>query len=248
MKFLGIIPARFASSRFPGKPLADLGGKPVIQWVYENAIREIDNLIVATDHNDILETVRGFGGRAMMTRTDHKSGTDRCSEVIGKLAETGESYDVIINIQCDEPFLNTQDLRRLMDMFSEPDTQIATLSTPIRIPDELFNPNVVKLVQDVNGYALYFSRQAIPYQRDIPEPEWSSGFIYYKHLGIYAYRTDTLNRISKLDQSPLEKAESLEQLRWLENGFRIRTGTAQQETIGIDTPDDLDLARKMLEI
>ena len=246
MKFLGIIPARFASSRFPGKLLADLGGKPVIQWVYENAGKEIENIIVATDHKKIFEAVEGFGGQAMMTLVEHESGTDRCSEVVSRLSKVGKSYDVVLNIQGDEPFVNPQDLRHLTDMFSEPDTQIATLSTPIRNSEDLFNPNVVKLVRDVNGYALYFSRQAIPYQRNTPEYDWSSGFTCHKHIGIYAYRSDVLIRISKLDLSSLEKAEALEQLRWLENGFRIRTGTTQHESIGIDTPDDLDRARKML--
>jgi 3-deoxy-manno-octulosonate cytidylyltransferase (CMP-KDO synthetase) len=246
MKFLGIIPARFASSRFPGKPLADLGGKPLIQWVYENAGKEIENLIVATDHKGIQEIVQGFGGKVIMTSEHHASGTDRCSEVAGTLAAKGETYDVILNVQGDEPFVRAQDLRKLKDMFSDPDTQIATLVTPVRTAEDLFNPNVVKVVCESSGSALFFSRQAIPFQRNVPQDSWISEHDYLKHMGIYAYRSEILAKISQLVPSPLEKAESLEQLRWLENGFRIRAGLVQEDSIGIDTPEDLELARKKL--
>lgn len=244
---MGIIPARYASSRFPGKPLADLGGKPVIQWVYENAGKEMEHLIVATDNEQIFEAVENFGGRVMMTSEKHRSGTDRCNEVITRLNKEGESYDVILNIQGDEPFVNPDDLRKLRDMFLEPDTQIATLTIPIRNNEDLFNPNIVKLVCDASGYALYFSRQAIPYRRSVPEATWISGYPYQKHIGIYAYRSDILEKISRLEPSLLERAEILEQLRWLENGYRIRTANTLQENIGIDTPEDLDLARSMLK-
>ncbi len=247
MKSLGIIPARFASSRFPGKPLADLQGKPLIQWVWENASRRIENLIVATDHREILLAVKKFGGRAMLTSREHRSGTDRCSEVINTLSAAGESYDVVLNIQGDEPFLDPEDLHLLVNMFRDPDNQIATLASPIRKQEDLFDPNVVKVVRDAGGTALYFSRSPIPHQRDIPETGWTSAFPYLKHIGIYAYLPDALGRIGKLGQSPLEKAESLEQLRWMENGFRIRIATTQQETTGIDTPEDLELARQKIK-
>lgn len=247
MKFLGIIPARFASSRFPGKPLADLGGKPLIQWVYENALEEIGNLVVATDHEAIMDAVRGFGGRVMMTSQEHASGTDRCSEVAGTLAVKGETYDVILNIQGDEPFVRARDLKKLKVMFNDADTEIATLVTPVRNAEDLFNANVVKVVCDTTGSALYFSRQAIPFQRNVPSDDWMSEHGYLKHLGIYAYRTEVLARISQLEPSALEKAESLEQLRWLENGYRVLTGIIREESIGIDTPEDLALARKKLE-
>jgi 3-deoxy-manno-octulosonate cytidylyltransferase (CMP-KDO synthetase) len=246
MKFLGIIPARFASTRFPGKPLADLGGKPLIQWVYENARKEIQNLIVATDHKDIYKAVKDFGGRSLMTSPDHPSGTDRCFEVARVLADAGERYDVILNIQGDEPFVNPQDLQLLKGLFEDGNIEIATLATPLKDSEDLFDPNIVKMVCDANGTALYFSRQALPYQRNAAKDDWISEYGYLKHLGIYAYRYDTLAKISKLEPSSLEKAESLEQLRWLESGFRIRAGIVYQNSIGIDTPEDLELARNML--
>lgn len=246
MKFLGIIPARFASTRFPGKPLADLGGKPLIQWVYENARKEIQNIIVATDHKEIFKAVKDFGGRPLMTSPDHPSGTDRCYEVASVLAGAGEKYDVILNIQGDEPFVNPKDLQLLKGLFEDGDIEIATLAAPLKSSEDLFNPNIVKMVCDVNGNALYFSRQALPYQRNVEQDNWISEYGYLKHLGIYAYRSDTLTKISKLEPSSLEKAESLEQLRWLESGFRIRAGIVRKNSIGIDTPEDLELARSML--
>jgi len=244
MNFLGIIPARFASSRLPGKPLADIGGKPMIRWVYENTIKELNDVIVATDHPDIEQAVLDFGGRVMMTSPDHPSGTDRCAEVTQTLAVSGEEYDVIINIQGDEPFINVSHIRLLKDAFSNPATQIATLANPIRDSSELINPNAVKVVVNTHGFALYFSRSPVPYNRHVAGDNWVTGHTYLKHLGMYAYRSKVLRQISMLGPSPLEKTESLEQLRWLENGFGIRVLVTNDPSHGIDTPGDLEAARK----
>ena len=246
MKFLGIIPARFASSRLPGKPLADLGGKPMIRWVYENSLKECRELIVATDHPDLEKAVLGFGGRVMMTSPDHPSGTDRCAEVVQTLAASGEKYDVIINIQGDEPFINVSHIILLKNAFSDDDAQIATLANPIRDRDALLNPNSVKVVASTRGYALYFSRSPVPYNRHDAEANWISGHTYLKHIGLYAYRSEVLQQITLLEPSPLEKTESLEQLRWLENGFGIRVLVTDEPGHGIDTPGDLEEARKNL--
>jgi len=247
MNFIGIIPARFASSRLPGKPLADIGGKPMIQWVYENASTELKDIIVATDHLDIKQAVLGFGGRAMMTSPDHPSGTDRCAEVNQVLADSGESYDVIINIQGDEPFIKKSHIWLLRDAFSDPATQIATLANPINDSAELKNPNAVKVVVGKHGNALYFSRSPIPHNRNIADDNWLSSHTYLKHLGMYAYRSEILQQITMLESSPLEKTESLEQLRWLENGFGIKVLVTHEPSHGIDTPEDLETARKKAE-
>jgi len=247
MNFIGIIPARFASSRLPGKSLADIGGKPMIQWVYENTIKELDDVVVATDHSDIEQAVLDFGGRVMMTSPDHPSGTDRCAEVIQALADSGEEYDVIINIQGDEPFINVSHIRLLKDAFSDPATQIATLVNPIKDSAELMNPNAVKVVVNTHGFALYFSRSPIPYNRHVADDNWLTGHTYLKHLGMYAYRSEVLRQITMLEPSPLEKTESLEQLRWLDNGFVIRVLVTNDPSNGIDTPGDLEAARKNLK-
>ncbi len=247
MNFLGIIPARFASSRLPGKPLADIGGKPMIRWVYENTVKELNNVIVATDHSGIEQAVLDFGGRVMMTSPDHPSGTDRCAEVTQILAGSGEEYDVIINIQGDEPFINVSHIRLLKDAFSDPATQITTLANPIAERSELLDPNVVKVVTGPLGNALYFSRSPIPYNRHVANDNWVTGHTYLKHLGMYAYRSEVLQQITMLGQSPLEKTESLEQLRWLENGFAIRVLVTNDPSQGIDTAGDLEAARKNLK-
>lgn len=244
MIFLGIIPARFASTRLPGKPLADIGGKPMIRWVYENTAKELNDVVVATDHSDIEQAVLGFGGRVMKTSPDHPSGTDRCAEVTQTLASSGESYDVIINIQGDEPFIKKSHLRLLKDAFSDPATQIATLANPIGDSAELMNPNTVKVVVGKQGNALYFSRSPIPYSRHVADDNWLSSHTYLKHLGMYAYRSEVLQQITMLEPSILEKTESLEQLRWLENGFRIKVLVTREPSQGIDTPGDLEAARK----
>ncbi|MBQ2129254.1 MAG: 3-deoxy-manno-octulosonate cytidylyltransferase [Prevotella sp.] len=243
MKFTAIIPARYASSRFPGKPLALLGGKPVIQRVYEQAIKVLPEAYVATDDERIADTVRQFGGQVIMTRADHKSGTDRIEEACQKI---GTTADVIVNIQGDEPFIQPSQIETLCQLFDDPDTQIGTLGKPFETMEAVENPNSPKIVCDRRGFALYFSRSVIPYVRGKETKDWLNEFPYLKHLGLYAYRRQVLHAITQLPQSPLELAESLEQLRWLENGYRIRVGRTNVETVGIDTPEDLKRAEALL--
>lgn len=243
MKFIGIIPARYASTRFPGKPLAMLGGRTVIQRVYEQATAILDEAYVATDDERIFQAVEQFGGRAIMTRADHKSGTDRIEEAAEKI---GTQADVIINIQGDEPFIQKSQIETLMHLFDEPSTQIGTLGKRFESIEAAMNPNSPKIVTDKRGFALYFSRSIIPYVRGKEQAEWLQHFPYLKHLGLYAYRREVLQEVTQLPQSPLEIAESLEQLRWLENGFRIRVGLTDVETVGIDTPEDLQRAEEFL--
>ena len=243
MKFIAVIPARYASTRFPGKPLAVLGGKTVIQRVYEQAVSVLPEAYVATDDERIFQAVEAFGGRAVMTRADHKSGTDRIEEAVEKIA-TGA--DVIINIQGDEPFIQPSQIETLMQLFDDPATQIGTLGKRFETIDAVRNPNSPKIVTDNRGFALYFSRSVIPYIRGIETDEWLTHYPFLKHLGIYAYRREVLAEVTRLPQSALEKAESLEQLRWLENGYRIRVGLTDVETVGIDTPKDLARAEAFL--
>jgi 3-deoxy-manno-octulosonate cytidylyltransferase (CMP-KDO synthetase) len=243
MKFIGIIPARYASTRFPGKPLAMLGGRTVIQRVYEQATAILDEAYVATDDERIFQAVEQFGGRAIMTRADHKSGTDRIEEAAEKI---GIQADVIINIQGDEPFIQKSQIETLMHLFDEPSTQIGTLGKRFESIEAAMNPNSPKIVTDKRGFALYFSRSIIPYVRGKEQAEWLQHFPYLKHLGLYAYRREVLQEVTQLPQSPLEIAESLEQLRWLENGYRIRVGLTDVETVGIDTPEDLQRAEVFL--
>lgn len=246
MKFIAIIPARYASTRFPGKPLAMLGGKTVIERVYEQVSGVLDAAVVATDDERIYEAVKTFGGRVEMTSTAHRSGTDRCWEAYCK---QGEEYDVVINVQGDEPFIQPAQLEALKSCFDHPATDIATLVKPFSEADGLAaleNPNSPKVVIDGEDRALYFSRSVIPYLRNVPREEWLSHHTFYKHIGIYAFRTEILRQVTALPQSTLELSESLEQLRWLENGFRIRVGISQMETIGIDTPEDLAKAEAYL--
>ncbi len=243
MKFIGIIPARFASTRFPGKPLAMLGGRTVIQRVYEQATAILEEAYVATDDERIYQTVEQFGGRAVMTRPDHKSGTDRIEEAAEKI---GTQADVIINIQGDEPFIQQSQIETLMHLFDDPTTQIGTLGKRFETIEAAQNPNSPKIVTDKRGFALYFSRSIIPYIRGKEQCEWLQHFPFLKHLGLYAYRREVLREVTLLPQSPLEIAESLEQLRWLENGYRIRVGLTDVETVGIDTPEDLQRAEAFL--
>lgn len=243
MKFIGIIPARYASSRFPGKPLAMLGGKMVIERVVEQVSSILDNVYVATDDQRIYDAVTGFGGRAIMTRTDHQSGTDRIREAYEKI---GENFDVIINIQGDEPFIQQSQIKTVMDCFNDENTQIATLGKLFATMEAVKNPNSPKIVIDNNGYALYFSRSEIPFVRNVDEKEWINKYPFMKHIGLYAYRSNVLKEITELPQSSLELAESLEQLRWLQNGYKIKVGTTDVETVGIDTPDDLKRAEEYL--
>lgn len=247
MNFLAIIPARYASTRFPAKPLAMLGGKPIVQRVYERVAQTLDNVCVATDDSRILQAVEAFGGRAVMTSPDHRSGTDRCFEAFRKL---GTAADVVINVQGDEPFIQASQLQAVIDCFHEPATEIATLAKPFG-PDtpmeDIDNPNSPKVVVDDNGFALYFSRSVIPYLRGVPREEWPRRHTYLKHIGLYAYRADALRRVTALPQGSLELCESLEQLRWLQAGLRIKVGTTTEETIGIDTPQDLRRAERFLQ-
>ena len=244
MNFTAIIPARYASTRFPGKPLALLGNKPVIQHVYEQTSSVLSDVWVATDDDRIREAVEKFGGRVVMTRADHKSGTDRIEEAAEK---TGTQADVVINIQGDEPFVQPSQIKTLMQLFDNADTQIGTLGKHFENIEAVNNPNSPKIVTDKQGFALYFSRSVIPYIRGAQDNEWLSHFPFLKHLGLYAYRREVLHEITQLPQSSLEIAESLEQLRWLENGYRIRVGLTDVETVGIDTPEDLQRAEEFLK-
>ncbi len=247
MKFIAIIPARYASTRFPGKPLADMGGKPMIQRVYEQVRRAVQDVWVATDDSRIFEAVKSFGGKAVMTSTEHRSGTDRIQEAYSKI---GESFDVVINVQGDEPFIQPEQIESLKECFDSKDVELATLVKPFKKEDGfdvLFNPNSPKVVINKKNEAIYFSRSIVPYIRDAHHTEWLDKHIFYKHIGMYAYRVDVLKEITQLPQSSLEKAESLEQLRWIENGYRIRVGYTDVETIGIDTPEDMERAMKLLK-
>jgi len=261
MKFIAIIPARYASTRFPGKPLAMLGGKTVIQRVYEQAREVLDEAYVATDDERIFQAVEQFGGKAVMTSANHKSGTDRLEEAMEILEKTEKSTNwrvhgnereeerentVIINIQGDEPFIQKSQLTTVMHLFDDPNTQIATLGKPFESIEAAENPNSPKIVTDINGYALYFSRSIIPFIRGKERQEWLKHFPFLKHIGLYAYRREVLREITRLPQSALELAESLEQLRWLQNGYRIKVGLTNVETVGIDTPEDLKRAEEFL--
>ena len=247
LKYIAIIPARYASTRFPGKPLAMLGGKPVIQRVWEQVSSVVDAAVVATDDERIAQTVEFFGGRAIMTSPNHKSGTDRCWEAYQK---QGEEFDVVINVQGDEPFIAHSQLRAIMACFEDENTDIATLVKPFAEEDGLSaleNPNSPKVVLDNDSCAVYFSRSVIPYLRGVEREDWLKHHTFYKHIGMYAFRRDVLGEVTALPQSTLEKAESLEQLRWLENGYKIGVGISDVETVGIDTPEDLERAEEFLK-
>lgn len=245
MKVLAIIPARYASTRFPGKPLALIEGKPMIEWVWKGvcSVEAVDEAVVATDDERIAAAVRGFGGEVMMTGSQHKSGTDRCGEVLGKW---DHEVDVVINVQGDEPRVEHTQLESLIGAFDDAGVQIATLKKRISRQEELFSPNCVKLVSDPQGNAIYFSRNPIPYLRGVEQQDWLAQRDYYKHIGIYAFRSDVLKQVVRLEQSDLEKSESLEQLRWLENGYRIAVRETMVENIGIDTPEDLQQLNEIL--
>lgn len=245
MKFIVLIPARFQSTRFPGKPLALLGGKPVIQWVYENSAHAVDNVWVATDDERIFKVVESFGGKAVYTHSNHKSGTDRCSEA-AQLLEQDVNFDAVINVQGDEPFVRAEQIEQLMSCF-DAETKIATLIREIDNADELFNPNRPKVVLDKNNYALYFSRSPVPFVRGEKEGNWHLYHQFWSHIGMYAYTREVLQEITLLAPGKLEKAEALEQLRWLENGYSIKTAVTNFQSIGIDTPADLQAAEMLLK-
>jgi 3-deoxy-manno-octulosonate cytidylyltransferase (CMP-KDO synthetase) len=241
MHILGIIPARYHSSRFPGKPLVDIAGKPMIQRVYEQALlsQTLSEVIVATDDERIMKAVEGFQGKAILTRSDHNSGTERCSEVVDSMQIKGKTFDLVINIQGDEPYINPLQIDEVAACFDDPSVSIATLARRIESEKELFDPNVVKVVFGHAGDALYFSRHPIPYRQKVEKAQWLTGLAYFKHIGIYAYQPEVLKKITTLQSSILEQAESLEQLRWLENGFQIRVSKTHFDSHAIDTPDDL---------
>jgi 3-deoxy-manno-octulosonate cytidylyltransferase (CMP-KDO synthetase) len=242
MKILGIIPARYASSRFPGKPLVMIDGKSMIQRVYEQALRcqELSSLVIATDSEIIEKHIKTFNGNGIMTSVHHKSGTERCQEVLEKLSSDQEhNFDVVINIQGDEPFIDPGQISELAGTFRNPEVRLATLVKRIKSSEELTNPNVVKVIFDKNFRAIYFSRSALPYFRGKETSEWLDQSDYFKHIGIYGYRSETLREIVKLTASPLETAESLEQLRWIENGYPVQIRETEFESFAIDTPADL---------
>lgn len=242
-KTLIVIPARYASTRFPGKPLALLGGRPIVQWVWER-VQGLGEAMIATDDERIADAAKaGFDAQVMMTSADCQSGTDRCGEV---LRRCGGGYEVVVNVQGDEPFVEAAQVQTLVAAFDDPEVQIATLRTRIRTTEELLSPNNVKVVCADNGNALYFSRQPLPYRRGTAEEGWLAEGEYYKHVGIYAYRAEVLERLCQLPVGTLEASEKLEQLRWLAAGYTIRVLDTDHANIGIDTPQDLAEAEQTL--
>ena len=239
-KVYAIIPSRFGSSRFPGKPLALISGKPMIQWVYENVSKAsfLDGVYVATDDQRIFDCVEAFGGNALMTKSDHTCGTDRLAECADILALDDD--DLVLNIQGDEPLIKYQMIEDLYSCFDSSDVYMGTLKKKIELEEESKNPNVVKVISDINNYAIYFSRYCLPYERDGKKAE------HFKHIGVYGYRTWFLKRFSKMNKTPLETSESLEQLRVLENGYQIKVKETQYQTIGVDTPEQISLVEKEL--
>ena len=236
MSIVGIIPARYGSTRFPGKPLAMIGGKTMIRRTYERAAQSsLDAVVVATDDQRIFDEVQGFGGRAVMTRADHNSGTDRCREALDRVGP----YDAVINIQGDEPFIDPDHINRVAELLGLPGVRIATLAKPITTAESLLSSNCVKVVFDKEGNALYFSRSPLPYVRGASSMEWLQTAEFYQHIGIYGYQSEALREVTALPTGRLEQAEKLEQLRWLENGHRVRVGVVTGDSIAIDTPDDL---------
>lgn len=241
MEFLAIIPARYASTRFPGKPLTMISGKTMIERVYEQSCKAFENVYVATDDNRIFETVINFGGRAIMTLASHLNGTSRVLEAMTQIEKLrGTHCKYVINIQGDEPFIKPEQLKELTSCFANPQTEIATLVKKITNSEDLFSPDIPKVVFGKNGQALYFSRSPIPYLRDIPKDQWVDIAQYYKHIGLYGYKRETLIEIAAMAPAPLEKAESLEQLRWLENGVKIAVNETIFDSYSIDTPEDLN--------
>lgn len=246
MKFIGIIPARYASTRFPGKPLVDIGKKPMIQRVYEQASKALNLIIVATDDEKIKQAVENFNGRVVMTSKHHKTGTDRCDEAIHIFRKDYfENIDVVINIQSDEPFIQPEQLKQLMDCFKNPSTQIATLIQEIEMNQDIFNTNLPKVAINLNNEAIYFSRSPIPFIRNKHKDRWVTSHKFFKHIGIYAYRTGILREIAQLQPSSLEIAESLEQNRWIENGYTIKVKETNFKSFPVDTPEDLENIKKL---
>lgn len=239
MNILGIIPARYNSTRFPGKPLVEINGKSMIQRVYEQSLlsKKLSKILIATDDERIASHVRDFGGQPVMTSPQHQSGTDRCAEIVRNA--NGTVWDAVINIQGDEPYIHPDQIDLLCSIFENRKATIGTLVKKITSSDELFNHNNVKVILNKRGEAIYFSRSPIPYNRNFPEQEWLKYSSYYKHIGIYGYDAKTLLEISTLPKTNLEITESLEQLRWIENGYVIKAEITSLESIAIDTPEDL---------
>lgn len=245
MKVIGIIPSRYASTRFPSKPLAMIKGKTMIQHVWEQAWKsKLDAVVVATDDMRIADEVLKFGGQYVLTDPNHRSGTDRCREALYMVEG---QYDAVVNIQGDEPFIDPAQINQVIELIGRDDTQLASLAKRIEDEDELFSPNVVKVVMDKQGNALYFSRNPIPFIRNLDHDKWLQNGEFYKHIGLYAYKTETLCQIAEMQSTTLEKAESLEQLRWLENGLRIRMGITQLESLSIDTQEDYEKAMQFAQ-
>ena len=243
---LGVIPARYASSRFPGKPLIDIQGKSMIQRVYEQAklSRKLNRLVVATDDQRISDHVLGFGGEAVITKENHPSGTDRCFEAFQK---SGGNYKYIINIQGDEPFIDPSQIDLLASILKDGTTELATLMIPVDSQEVLFDTGEVKIVLNDKMEALYFSRMVIPYIKGVDQKDWHKHHNYFRHVGMYAYRSDILEKITTLMPSALEKAESLEQLRWLENGYRIKCAVTTHDSHCIDTPEDVGKVLRLMK-
>ena len=249
MKILGIIPSRYGSSRFPGKPLVKIGSKTMIHRVYEQAAKAFENVIVATDDSRIFDEVVSFGGSAVLTSANHQSGTDRCAEALEKFSQqVGIKFHAAVNIQGDEPFIKPEQLKTVAALFDNPSTEIATLVKPIKDTETLFNENVVKVVLDNAGGAIYFSRSPIPFMRGVEKNKWLEHNEFYHHIGVYAYRCDILKKITKLPQGNLELCEKLEQNRWLENGYKIKVCKTDFAGMGVDTPEDLEKILKTMNL
>ena len=249
MKILALIPARYGSSRFPGKPLALVHGKPMIQRVYEQTVKAFPNACVATDDTRIYDAVKAFGGKVVMTSPSHNSGTDRCLEALNTyMAETGETFDVVINVQGDEPYIHPEQLMQLGKCFEDPQVELATLVKRVKDKEELFNANSPKVILDKDSNAIYFSRTPIPYSRDIEiTDQYVAATPFYRHIGLYGYRVATLDVICAMPQSFLEKTEKLEQLRWIENGLKIRVAETEYETHAVDTAEDLEFINSKID-
>jgi 3-deoxy-manno-octulosonate cytidylyltransferase (CMP-KDO synthetase) len=246
MNFVAIIPARYGSTRFPGKPLININGKTMVHNVYIQAKKVFDTVYVATDDERIFKEVENFEGKVIMTQKKHKSGTDRCAEAIQKIEKNEKkTFDVIVNIQGDEPYIKTEQLEEIKRCFKLKRTQIATLVKPVNNQEDIFNPNKPKVIINNKEEAIYFSRSPIPYLRGEKQSKWVSKHLFYKHIGLYGYRKDILLEITKLKPSSLELAESLEQLRWIENGYKIKVAFTEHESISIDTPKDLDRIKQI---
>lgn len=248
MNALGIIPARYGSTRLEGKPLVDIVGKTMIERVYEKAKVALEYIVVATDDQRIFDTVKGFGGQVVMTSSDHTTGTNRCLEAYEIYSkEMNQEFDVIVNIQGDEPLLISSQIESLLSCFAKPDTRLATLIIPVSSAEDLFNESECFVTFDKNDNAMYFSRSVIPHIRDVHKTKWLQHHTYYKHLGLYAYTPSALAEFAGLEQTDLEKAESLEQNRWLENGNPIRVAITNHDSIPVDTVDDLEKVRKIVK-